>query len=75
MPPRDRYHKISNKRAPIVVNSIVEQPDIDLRQTALNLLKLEIDIEAFDIKYRLKGISHKKQGKRKNHKCKIWRIL
>ena len=37
--------------------------DVDLRQTALNLLKLEIDIEAFGIRFRLKGISHKKQTK------------
>ena len=36
-----------------------------IRQTALNLLKLEIDIEAFGIRYRPKRISHKKQGKRK----------
>ena len=36
-----------------------------MRQTALNLLKLEIDIEAFGIKYRPKGISHKIHGKRK----------
>ena len=34
-------------------------------QTALNLLELEIDNEAFGIIYRPKGISHKKQGKRK----------
>ena len=38
---------------------------MDLRQTALNLLKLEIDIEPFGIRFRPKGISHKKQTKRK----------
>ena len=48
-----------------MVNLIEEHPNIDLRQTALNLLKLEIAIEAFGIRYRPKGISHKKQGKRK----------
>ena len=58
----DIYHTISNRRAPDVVNLIDEHPNI---QTALNLLKLEIDIEAFGIRYRPKGISHKKQGKRK----------
>ena len=57
----DRYHEISNKRAPGVVTLIVEHPDIDLSQTALNLFKLEIDIEAFEIKNRPKGISKKKR--------------
>ena len=60
-----RYHEITNKRAQDVVNLIEEHPNIDLRKTALNLLKLEIDIEAFGNKYRSKGISHKKLGKRK----------
>ena len=40
------------KQTPDVVNLIDEHPNIDLRQTALNLLKLEIDIEAFGIRYR-----------------------
>ena len=48
----DRYIDISNKRALDVSNLIYEHPDIDLRQTALNLLKLDTDIEAFGIKYR-----------------------
>ena len=61
----DRYHKISNSRAPDIVKLIDEHQDVDLRQTALNLLKLEIDIKAFGIRFRPKGISHKKQTKRK----------
>ena len=60
-----RYHTISNRRAPDVVKLIDAHNDVDLRQNALNLLKLEIDIEAFGIRYRPKGISHKKQTKRK----------
>ena len=59
----DRYHTISDRRAPDVVKLIDEHTNIDLRQTALNLLKLEIDIEAFGIRYRPKDISRKKQGK------------
>ena len=62
---RDRYHTISDRRAPDIVKLIDEHHDIDLRQTALNLLKLEIDIESFGIRYRPKGISHQKQTKRK----------
>ena len=60
-----RYHTISNRRAPDVVKLIDAHNDVDLRQNALNLLKLEIDIEAFGIRFRPKGISHKKQTKRK----------
>ena len=59
----DRYHKISNSRAPDIVKLIDEHKDVDLRQTARNLLNLEIDIEAFGISSRPKGISHKKQTK------------
>ena len=40
----DRYHTISNRRAPDIVKLIDEHHDVDLRQTALNLLKLEIYI-------------------------------
>ena len=36
----DRYHKITNRWAPDQVNLIEEHHNIDLRQTALNLLKL-----------------------------------
>ena len=62
----DRYIEISNKS-----NLIDEHPDIDLRQTSLNLLKLEIDIEPFGIKYRPMGISHKKHGKRRKSQMQI----
>ena len=55
-----RYHKISDERAPDVEKLIVDYNDVDLRQTALNLLKLDIDIAAFGISYKPKGISHKK---------------
>ena len=61
----DRYHTISNERAPDIIELIDEHSDVDLRQTALNLLKLDIDIEAFGIRFRPKGISHKKQRRRK----------
>ena len=47
-----RYIKVSYKRAPNVIAIIDKYEDINLRQTALNLLKLEIDVEAFGIKYR-----------------------
>ena len=33
----DRYHKISNRRAPDVVNLIEEHPNIDLRLSSLQL--------------------------------------
>ena len=61
----DRYHKISDERAPDIEKLIVEHTDVDLRQTALNLIKLDIDIKAFGISYKPKGISHKKFKKRK----------
>ena len=67
----DRCIDISNKRAPDVVNLIYEHPDIAIRQTALNLPKLEIDIEAFGIKYGQRGINNQEQGKRKNPRCQI----
>ena len=36
---------------------------IGLRQTAQNLLKLEIEIKAFGIRFRPKGISHQTKSK------------
>ena len=41
-----------------------------MRQTALNLLKLDIDIEVFGITFRPKGISQKKQSKKKQSNLK-----
>ena len=64
-----RYHKISDERAPDVEKLIVDYNDVDLRQTALNLLKLDIDIAAFGISYKPKGISHKKFKQRR--KCQV----
>ena len=52
---------IDTTKYQIVEHLIDEHKDVDLRQTALNLLKLEIDIEAFGIRFWPKGISHKKQ--------------
>ena len=66
----EKYIDISNKRAPDVINLIDEHTDIDFRQTALNLLMLEIDIEAFGIKYRQRGTTHRKQGKRRQSHMK-----
>ena len=84
----DGYIDISNKRAPDVVNLIDEHPDIDLRQTALNLLKLEINIEVLGIKYRQSQMQdleeeeknatlkeeHKKLNNIKDPNAKIWKI-
>ena len=49
---------------------IDKHADINLRQTALNLLKLEIDVEAFGIKYRQRGMTHKKQVKGRQSQLK-----
>ena len=46
-----KYVEVSNKRAPDVIALIDKHADVNLRQTALNLLKLEIDVEAFGIKF------------------------
>ena len=52
-----RYIEVSNRRAPDVVAIIDKHEDINLRQIALILLKLEIDVEAFGIKYRQQGLN------------------
>ena len=69
----DRYLKISDERAPDIIKLIDEHSDVDLRQTALNLLKLDIDIKAFGIRFRPKGISHKKHRKKNNPTSRTWR--
>ena len=61
----ERYLTISDERAPDIIKLIYEHSDVDLRQTALNLLKLDIDIKAFGIRFRPKGIFHKNIGERK----------
>ena len=49
---------------------IDKHEDINLRQTALNLLKLEIDVEAFGIKYSQRGTTHQKQVKKRQSQLK-----
>ena len=66
----DRYLKISDERAPDIEKLIEEHSDVDLRQTALNLLKLDIDIKAFGFRFKPKGTSHKKFKKRKQSHVK-----
>ena len=69
----DRYLKISDERAPDIIKLIDEHSDVNLRQTALNLLKLDIDIKAFGFRFKPKGISHKKYRKKNNQTYRTWR--
>ena len=47
-----------------MVAIIDKHEDINLRQTALILLKLDIDVEAFGIKYKQRGLTHRKHVKK-----------
>ena len=49
---------------------IDKHEDINLRQTALNLFKLEIDVESYRIKYRQRGVTHRKQVKKRQSQLK-----